>query len=137
MSDSLLHKYTNRRFDLDASAAEDADGFDDLGAFGWLRGQRERAIMLQLRLKTGNIVSLGYSWLERAEFDASEGITLRFGGQSVKLLGRNLNAEVRQSVRLFDGLVRHRVPWIQEADGPALLRAGAAMAVVEQVRLDG
>ncbi len=41
------------RAELDASA-------DDLGSFGWLRGIRDRAIMLELRQKNGNVVAIGY-----------------------------------------------------------------------------
>ncbi|HUY87562.1 MAG TPA: hypothetical protein VMV10_02390 [Pirellulales bacterium] len=73
--------------------------------------------------------------LERAEFDPSEGITLRFGPQKVKIAGRNLNGEVRPHVRLFAGIVRHRVPWIQEADQAAAMEAGRGATVVERVEL--
>ncbi len=56
------------------------------------------------------------AWLDLASFDPSEGITLGFGGRKVTIRGRNLQAEVRPNVRLFQALVRQRVPWLQEAD---------------------
>jgi hypothetical protein len=105
---------------------------DDLGAFGWLRGVRDRAMMLELRRKDGSVVALAYAWLERAEFDPSHGITLKFGADKVKITGRNLNAEARSNIRLFAGIVRHRVPWIQEADRPAAMEAGKGAVVIEQ-----
>jgi hypothetical protein len=108
-----------------------ADQVDDLGAFGWLRGVRERSVMLELRRKDGSIVALGYAWLERIDFDPSEGIKLKFAGQTVKIIGRNLNAELRPNVRLLAGLVRHRVTWIQEADEPESLRAARNATVIE------
>lgn len=38
----------------DSAAASDADRADDLGEFGFLRGIRNRAEMLELYKKTGN-----------------------------------------------------------------------------------
>jgi len=80
--------------------------------------------MLELRKKDGGIVAFAYHWLERAEFDPSQGITLRFGPQKVKSAGRNPNGKVSPHVRLFAGIVRHRVPWIQEADRRQWRRGG-------------
>ncbi len=122
MSDSILDRFTDaqnrpddfwHRRPLTASPVEDAEP-DDLGTFGWLRGVKERALMLELQRSDGNILAIGYSWLERAEFNPSSGITLHAAGRQVHLRGRNLNAEVRPAVRLFQGLVSHRVPWIRE-----------------------
>lgn len=48
-------------------------------------------------------MAVGYGWLERAEFDPSEGITLLIVSQKVRIKGRNLNSEVHPSVRLFEG----------------------------------
>jgi hypothetical protein len=106
---------------------------EDLVAFGWLRGSRERATMLEIRRRDGSIVALGYAWLERADFDPSEGITLKFTGQTVRLVGRNLNREVRPHLRLFLGLARHRIPWLQEADEPTAMTTPKDATVIEQV----
>ena len=113
-------------------AASEPD--DDVG-FGWLRSPRDRAVMLELRRRSGNITGLGYSWLERAEFDPSLGITLYFLGKTVKIIGSNLNAEVRANVRLFAGILRHRVTWIQEADQATAMRAGKEVTVVERIEV--
>lgn len=102
-----------------AGAESDAEGTDDFGAFGWLRGTKERAVMLELRKKTGAILAVGYSWIEFIEFDPSDGITLWIPGRKVRIQGRNLNMPAdpeRPNVRLFEGLTRHRVPWVQELE---------------------
>lgn len=113
MNDSILSKYTNRpTTEPDDPQLET----EDLGSFGWLRGMRERATMLELRKKNGNITAIGYAWIERIEFDPSHGITLHALGKAIKIEGQNLNAEIRPGVRLFEGLTRHRVPWIEEKD---------------------
>ncbi len=107
--------------------SDDPELTEDFGAFGWLRGVRERAVMLELKLRTGNIVAVGYGWLERAEFDPSVGITLLLPGRRIQIRGRNLNAEARPGVRLFEGITRHRVPWAREtqptwaSEGPAYI----------------
>ena len=69
----------------------------------------------------------------RCGFDPSKGITLRFTGQAVQLVGRNLNREMRPHLKLFEGLVRHRIPWIQEADEPAAMTAAKHATVIERV----
>jgi hypothetical protein len=134
MNDRILTKFTTRADSrTEPVLPNDVEATDDLGAFGWLRGVRERALMLELRKKNGNILAVGYSWLEKAEFDPSEGITLFISGQKITIKGRNLNAECGPRVRLFQGLTRHRVPWIQEADEPKRLQASKAATVVDGI----
>jgi hypothetical protein len=53
----------------------------------------------------------------------------------IKISGRNLNAESRPNVRLFAGILRHRVPWIQEMDEPAILEAAKDAVVIEEVKI--
>jgi len=134
MNDSILRQFNEKN-----GNGQSRDGLideppEDFGAFGWLRGSRERAVMLELRKKNGNIVAVGYSWIEKVEFDPSEGITLHLAGQQIKIRGRNLNADHGQRVRLFQGIARQRVPWIQEADQSAALRAGKLATVVEEIQ---
>jgi hypothetical protein len=135
MSDRLLDRYAGRRSSSDGEAdgASEPDGSEDLGAFGWLRGPRERAVMLELRKKDGAIVAVAYGFIDRVEFHPTEGITLRCGQEKIRIKGRGLNAEVRPQIRLFQGITRHRVPWIQEADASSLLRADKNAVIVEAV----
>ena len=133
MGDELFAGFALKRKTGKAPTAEEHPD-DDLGAFGWLRGVRDRAIMLEIRHKDGRITAKGYSWLQSADFDPSDGITLNFSGEKITIAGRNLNAEARPNVRLFAGILRHRVPWIQEASEPAVLEAAKDAVVIEQVK---
>ncbi len=132
MTDSVLQKFASRTSE-GAEPSPEAEQLDDLGAFGWLRGVRDRAVMLELRKKDGNILAVGYAWLDKAEFNPSLGITLSLGGQKITIRGRNLNAESRPNVRLFQGICRHRVPWIQEADEPTIMEAQNQGILVEEI----
>jgi hypothetical protein len=91
--------------------------------------------MRELRPRDGNVTALGHAWLSKSVFDASDGITLHFGAETVKIVGRNLDSEVRPNVRLFAAIVRHRVSWIQEADGPTVLEAPRTATVIEGVEV--
>ncbi len=83
MSDRVLEKYINPKAAPAAKpGAEETDAPDDLGAFGLLRGIRDRAISLELRLKDGSIEAFPYAYLSHARFDPSEGIELQFGGKT-------------------------------------------------------
>lgn len=136
MSDSdLLHRFIDRVTDTRDSLEQrlDNEPWDDLGAFGWLRGVRERAVMLELRRRDGDVLAVGYGWLERAEYDPSRGITLHVAGQPIRIRGSSLNAPVRPQVRLFEGIVRHCVPWIREAGMGERMRASEGACTVEAI----
>lgn len=134
MDRSVLEKYTNRLDTEQEAASQGDDGApEDLGTFGYLRGIRDRATMLELRRKTGDILAVGYGWLERVEYDPSEGITLHLAGQQIRIAGRNLNAELRPMVRLFEGITRHRVPWLRESTEAEVIQAGREACVVTSI----
>lgn len=103
---------------------------DDCGAFGQLRGIQSRALMLELRLRNGRIRAVGYGWLDRAEYDPAEGITLCVAGEKICIKGRNLNTEMRS---LFEGITRHKVLWIQEASRAEGMQADENEAVIEAI----
>jgi len=133
MSDKLLDKYIGKRPDS-SSVLPEGEGTEDCGAFGWLRGIRDRAIMLELRHRDGRITAFGYSWLDLVEYDPADGITLRFSGKSVKIIGSNLNAEIRPKIQLLDGIIRQRVPWIVEDSResfPATTRDGPRIEEIQ------
>lgn len=137
MTDRLLDKFTKRLPASDSLPAEsDVDEAENLGCFGWLRGVRDRAIMLELRKKDGHVLAIGYSWLERVEFQPDEGITLHLPGRKVRIKGSGLNSDCRPTVRLFDGIIRHRVPWIRESDRTALLQAAKETVTIDNICWD-
>lgn len=141
MSESILKRYTGRTVESLADArpvqtsgpATESDAADDLGAFGHLRGLRDRAIMLELRKKDGSITAIGYGYVERVEYEPSEGITLHVLGQKIRLRGRNLNAEIRPAVRLFEGITRHKVAWVRESDPRESMTAADGDTVIDVI----
>jgi hypothetical protein len=135
MTDKFLHHRPGRVSDdrFDPAPSADSVAVDDLHSFGWLRGIRDRATMLELRKKTGGCLAIGYSWIERVEFDPTEGITLHVHGEKIRIKGRNLNSEVRPEVRLFQGIARHRVAWIQEAGRSAGMNGAERVTIVEEI----
>jgi len=133
MSDkSFLERYVHRGSGPVAKE-EDAQPSADLSTFGWLRGQRDRAPMLELRRANGNILAVGYGFLDQALFDPSDGIMLHVGGRKIQLKGRNLNAEVRPGVRLFEGICRHRIAWVRETGTSDRLESGDDATIVERI----
>ena len=135
MSDSLLERYASRELPgFNGHTREDEDDVHDLGTFGFLRGSRERATMLELRKRDGNILAVGYGWLERLEFNPSEGIFLHLAGRKVRIMGRQLNVEVHPKVRLFEAICRHRVPWVREAGREESLLIQEGRVVIETIQ---
>jgi hypothetical protein len=134
MSGNVLDRYVVKAPQA-AKPSEVVETIDDLGPFAVLRGF-DRALMLELRMKDGSSTAFNYNYLAKAIFDPSEGITLQFGASPVHIVGTNLNAEVRPNVRLFQSILRHRVAWIQEADGLASLAAISSSVVIDQITTD-
>ena len=46
---------------------------------------------------------------------------------------RHAHAEARPEVRLFQGIPRQRVAWVQEADRPGSLKGGEQVTIVEEI----
>lgn len=134
MSDDVLDRIL-RRGDraADAGPDDEENAPEDCGAFGWLRSPRDRAIMLELRKRNGNVLALGYSWLERAELNPSSGITLFFVGQRVRILGRNLNGVQGAGRQLFGGITTHRVAWVRERQDSHSVVAQPDQCIVEAI----
>jgi hypothetical protein len=132
---SIFQRHANRTADsvVENLRPEDEQLTNDFGCFGWLRGSRERAVMLELRKKNGDILAIGYHRIDEAEFDPSEGITLHTPTRRIQIKGRHLNAEVRPAMRLFEGITRHRVPWVREAGEPERMEASAEAPFVEAI----
>lgn len=88
------------------AAEPDAAEFEQ-GCYSMLTANRNGAVMVDFRKRTGDSIALPYSYLTEASFNASAGILLRFVGHDVRIAGRNLRA-------LFDSLMWHKVTWIRE-----------------------
>jgi hypothetical protein len=133
-STSNNQKYATRFGEgAESNAGSDAEDTEDLGVFGLLRGTRDRAEMLELRKKTGDIRAIGYGWIAKVDFDPSGGITLHAGNETIKIKGRNLTALTRGQTSLFVGIIRHRVPWIAESNQSTTLQADRNAVLVESI----
>jgi hypothetical protein len=136
MKGRIIEQYLQTKVNsTEPEAPDESESFDDLGAFGFLRGTHDRALMLELRRKDGTITAYPYAWLSKTAFNPSEGITLYFGAEAVKVCGRNLNAPIRPNVRLFAAIVRQRVPWIQESNEPSAMAAPKSAVVIERIEI--
>jgi hypothetical protein len=134
MSDSLIDKYAKRTPFPDPHRLELEEGeTENRGCFGWLRGIRDRAYMLALHKKDGHVLALSYSWVQRIEYEPQAGITLYLPDMQVRVQGTGLNAEAKPTIRLLDGVIRHKVPWIRECDAAEILRAGDGGVAVERI----
>jgi hypothetical protein len=131
MHDSVLEKFIARK--TEAAPPADLEVVDDLGSFGWLRGIRDRAEMLELRHRDGTISAHAYAWLKKACFDPSGELTLDFSGETVRIAGRNLNAELSPGKRLFEGILRRKVPWLAEATNEIAMTASKGDVVIEEL----
>jgi hypothetical protein len=107
---------------------ENADEVGAMAAYGWLRGVKDRAQMLELRMLSGSFRSLAYAWLFDVKFDPSLGIEMDFGSVKVKLEGRNLRP-------LHELIQRHRAVWVQCLDPKRdVVEEGATVVTAISVR---
>lgn len=129
----LLDKFMHRIHAESANENDESETeVDDLGVFGFLRGSRERATMLELRKRDGHVLAVGYGMFE-VELNPSEGIALHFADRKITIKGRNLNAEAKPNIRLFEAICRHRVPWLREASEPESLSAREGDTMIETI----
>ena len=136
MSDrpSLLERYVGHRPPpFDSTAIVEEGEAEILGCFTLLRGTRERAVSLELRRRTGEILAIPYSYISRIDYAPAGGIRICCGNDTVHIRGSNLNREVRPRVTLFGGLARHAVPCVTEADRAASLQAPGDAVIVEAI----
>lgn len=131
---SILERLTGHAPHESDPSEADGEAADSHASFGWLRGVRDRAQMLELRKRDGSIKAVSYGWLDSVLYEPGEGIVLSIAGSEIRITGRNLNAEVRPNLRLLMMLARHRVLWIQEADRTVAMSAEKEMLVVEEIR---
>lgn len=108
-------------------------------AFGYFRGIRDRALMLEFRLRNGNSQAFPYSWLGPVRYNPSCGLLLKFVGDLKHLVlieGSNLNALGRGTINLYDrGIQRQRITWVREMSRHELETASAGELTIERIRL--
>jgi hypothetical protein len=94
-----------------AEAAEEQESVEEerLPSYSVVSADRQRKLMVEFRLLTGNSKARAYSYLVAADFDPSQGIVLDFSADKVTIKGRNLRP-------LYDALVAQRVAVVRELD---------------------
>jgi hypothetical protein len=136
---SLLEGLADRRSRPALKEAEESDE-QWCAAFGYLRGLREQALMLELRFRNGNREWYPYGLLGPCRYNPSAGLLLRITGDVVTLVlirGSNLDALVHQgAVNLTDrGIQRHRILWVREMDEGELRRTPTGEPTIDCIEV--
>ena len=106
-------------------------------AFGYLRGGRERALGLELRLRAGDREWYPYSHLAACRFDPSVGVLLKFTADVTTLVlirGSNLDLDVGAVSLIERGLWRQRVVWVREMAVDERRQAGEQIPTIDPHR---
>lgn len=124
----------------DEREKEDAGDEDTCPAFGFLRGLRDRAQMIEFRFRDGNSEAFPYSWLGPLRFNPSVGLLLRFTGDVVTLVlirGSNLDAPVNPgAVNLIEqGIERNRVTFVREMDPGEIKLTGEGGPTIDKIEV--
>ena len=136
---SLLEGLADRRSRPALKEAEESDA-ESCAAFGYLRGLREQALMLEVRFRNGNREWYPYGLLGPVRYNPSVGLLLRFTGDVVTLVlirGSNLDSLVHQgAINLTDrGIQRHRVLWVREMDEAELRGAPRGEPTIDRIEV--
>lgn len=112
---------------------------EECAAFGYLRGIRDRALMLEFRQRNGNSRAFPYSWLGPVRYDPSHGLLLKFVGDMnylVLIEGSNVNGLVKETINLYDrGIQRHRITWVREMERREMDGARPGDVTIDRIRL--
>lgn len=126
MDDDVLRRFQTQFGRSSSDHEEDRDELD-LGCFGWMRGMRERSVMLELRKRTGHLIAVPYGFIDLIEFEPSHGIVVTAGRTRVELAGHGFSRETRPGVSLLAGIINSRVSWVREAGSLPLSTLGACI----------
>jgi len=119
----------------------DAEGGEaSCGAFGYLRGIRDRADAVEFRFRDGNSVWFPYGWLGTWKYNPSEGLLLKFSGDLVYLVlirGSNLDLPLNEGHMNLTtgGLQRHRVVWIREMAEEDIKSVGETGPTIDSIQV--
>jgi hypothetical protein len=148
MSDKITHK---DRFHQTghlagrgtAQSAKEADSEElSCGAFGYLRGIKDRASTVEFQFRTGNTMWFPYSLLGQCRYDPSEGVLLKFSGDLlyvVLIKGSNLDLPLNDgNMNLTSGgLQRQRVVWVREMSPEEIKLVGERGPTIDRITIEG
>jgi hypothetical protein len=120
--------------------AESDGGVASCAAFGYLRGLRDASASLEFRLRNGNSMWFPYHLLGPWQFNPSEGLLLRFSGDTgylVLIRGSNLDKPLSEgAINLTNaGLQRHRVLWIKEMTKEDIKSVGESGPTIDSIEI--
>jgi hypothetical protein len=109
-------------------------------AFGFLRGNLERAVAIEFRFRDGNSETFSYSHLVSWKFNPSKGLLLKFTSDVTTLVliaGSNLDTmPPGKAINLTDrGLQRHRITHIREMDEDELRLGGKDVPTIDNIKV--
>ena len=119
---------------------EDDNVEDSCAAFGYLRGIRERADVIEIRFLSGNSVWFPYHWLGEWKFNPSDGLLLKFSGDLVYVVlirGSNLNRPLADTTTNLttSGLQRHRIVWMREMSEEEVRHVGESGPTIDSIEV--
>ena len=123
----ILQRSRGERPPLEAD--ESGDDEDEFPCYGKLRGARQVAFMLELRLANGDGEAFDYGLLGRVRFDPSAGLTLHFANGVVTLAGKNLRP-------VFEAALTRRLTWVREANEPGRVGGDPGATVITKISLE-
>jgi hypothetical protein len=124
-----------------AAAKKEAEAEEvSCGAFGYLRGIRDRSAGVELRFRDGNTVWFPYGWMGPCRYDPSQGLLLKFSGDLVYLVlirGSNLDLPLNDGHMNLTagGLQRHRVVWIREMPEEDIKNVGETGPTIDSIKV--
>ena len=119
----------------------DGDGVEAAcAAFGYLRGIRDQAAAVEFRFRDGNSMWFPYGWMGTWKYNPSEGLLLKFSGDSVYLVlikGSNLDKPLNEgAINLTrGGLQRHRVLWLREMSPEEIRKVGETGPTIDSIEV--
>ena len=110
------------------------------GAFGYLRGIKDRASTVEFRLKNGNTVWFPYALMGACRYDPSEGIVLKFSGDLLYVIlirGSSLDRPINEGHMNLTagGLQRQRVTWIREMSEEDIKKVGESGPTIDSIQV--
>jgi hypothetical protein len=123
------------------SKEADTEGAEaSCAAFGYLRGIRERADAVELRFRNGNSTWFSYNLLGNWQYNPSEGLLLKFGGDLVYLVlirGSNLDRPLADTNTNLttSGLQRHRIVWMREMQEEEIRQVGETGPTIDSIEV--
>ena len=126
------------------SATADKDSKDSgeecCPAFGFLRGLRDWAPMIEFRFRDGNSIWFPYGWLGPWKYNPSEGLLLKFSGDQiyvVLLRGSNLDKPLNEgAINLTTGgLQRNRIVWIREMSQEDIQKVADSAPTIDSIQV--